>query len=106
MNVQQYIMPQLQDLFQYLEKDFNPLQLCSKVNTIFEFLQENEELELSQYIKPLQGVAIIRLLKQVPSVKPFMIVKLGFDCLKWALMSDDKRQRNQLLPPPPLNKKT
>ena len=60
-------MPQLQDLFQYLEKDFSPLQLCSRVNAFFEFLQENEELELSQYIKPLQYVAIVRLLKQVLS---------------------------------------
>lgn len=106
MNVQQYIMPQLQDLFQYLERDFNPLQLCSKVNTIFEFLQENEELELSQYIKPLQGVAIVRLLKQVPSV--LTIVKLCFEYLKWALMSDEKRQLiaqeigySPLSPPPP-----
>ncbi|XP_078358114.1 eukaryotic translation initiation factor 3 subunit A-like isoform X2 [Oculina patagonica] len=68
MNIQQHIMPQLQDLYQYLERDFSPLQLCSRVNTIFEFLQENEELELSQYIKPLQEVAIVRLLKQVSQV--------------------------------------
>lgn len=68
MNVQHHIMPQLQELFQYLEKDFSPLQLCAQVNTIFEFLQENVELELSQYIKPLQEVAIVRLLKQVSNV--------------------------------------
>ena len=67
MNVQQHIMPQLQDLYQYLEKDFCPLQLCTRVNAFFEFLLENEELELSQYIKPLQEVAIVRLLKQVLS---------------------------------------
>ena len=65
MGVLQHIMPQLQDLYQYLEKDFSPLKLCAQVNTIFEFLQENEDLELAQYIKPLQNVAIIRLLKQV-----------------------------------------
>lgn len=65
MNVQQHIMPQLQDLYQYIEKDFNPLQLCIRVNAFFGFLLENEELELSQYIKPLQEVSIVRLLKQV-----------------------------------------
>lgn len=58
-------MPQLQDLFQNLEKDFSPLQFCSRVSEFFEFLQENEELELNQYITPLQYVAIVRLLKQV-----------------------------------------
>ena len=52
MNVQQHIMPQLQDLYQGLEKEFSPLKLCARVNTIFEFLQENEDLELAQYIKP------------------------------------------------------
>ena len=76
MNVQQHIMPQLQDLYQYLERDFSPLQLCARVNTFFEFLQENEELELSQYIKPLQEVAIVRLLKQVQSF--FFLSKLLF----------------------------
>lgn len=65
MSVQQHIMPQLQDLYQYIEKDFNPLQLCIRVNAFFGFLLENEELELSQYIKPLQEVSIVRLLKQV-----------------------------------------
>ncbi|XP_073238688.1 eukaryotic translation initiation factor 3 subunit A-like isoform X4 [Porites lutea] len=68
MNVQQHIMPQLQDLYQGLEKEFSPLKLCARVNTIFEFLQENEDLELAQYIKPLQEVAIVRLLKQVSQV--------------------------------------
>ena len=68
MNVQQHIMPQIQDLYQGLEKEFSPLKLCSRVNTIFEFLQENEDLDLAQYIKPLQEVAIVRLLKQVSPV--------------------------------------
>ena len=72
MNVQQHIMPQLQDLYQGLEKEFSPLKLCARVNTIFEFLQENEDLELAQYIKPLQEVAIVRLLKQVsPALSAF-----------------------------------
>lgn len=72
MNVQQHIMPQLQDLYQGLEKEFSPLKLCARVNTIFEFLQENEDLELAQYIKPLQEVAIVRLLKQVsPALSTF-----------------------------------
>lgn len=81
MNVQQHIMPQLQDLYQYLEKDFCPLQLCTRVNAFFEFLLENEELELSQYIKPLQEVAIVRLLKQVLS----WLAKLLFLVLPFAV---------------------
>ena len=70
MNVQQHIMPQLQDLYQFLERDFCPLKLCAQVNTFFEFLQMNEDLDLSQYVKPLQEVSIVRLLKQVSSLFP------------------------------------
>ena len=65
MNVQQHIMPQLQDLYQWLEGHFSPVQLCCRVSRVLDFLQENEELELHQYVKPLQNVAIVRLLKQV-----------------------------------------
>ena len=65
MNVQQHIMPQLQDLYHFLERDFSPLKLCARVNVFFEFLLNNEELELSDYVKPLQEVSIARLLKQV-----------------------------------------
>ena len=48
-----------------MEEDFAPLQLCSKTNKIFEFLAESAELDFSQYIKPLQEICIVRLLKQV-----------------------------------------
>lgn len=65
MNVQQHIMPQLQDLYHFLERDFSPLKLCARVHVFFEFLLNNEELELSDYVKPLQEVSIARLLKQV-----------------------------------------
>lgn len=73
MNVQQHMMPQLQDLYQFLERDFSPLRLCVRVNTIFEFLQNNEELELSQYVKPLQEVSIVRLLKQVSQCLSYVL---------------------------------
>ena len=65
LNVLQHVMPQLQHLYQWLEEDFAPLQLCSKTNKIFEFLNENPELELSRYTKPLQNICFVRLLKQV-----------------------------------------
>lgn len=68
MNVQQHIMPQLQDLYHFLERDFSPLKLCARVNVFFEFLLNNDELELSDYVKPLQEVSIARLLKQVSQV--------------------------------------
>ncbi|KAJ7328582.1 Eukaryotic translation initiation factor 3 subunit A [Desmophyllum pertusum] len=79
MGVHQHIMPQLQDLYQCLEKDFSPLRLCSRVNSFFEFLQENEELELSQYVKPLQEVAIVRLLKQCRLLQSFRLERAIVD---------------------------
>ena len=65
MNVLQHVMPQVKELYDCLEEDFAPLQLCCKVNKVFEFLNENSENELNIYCKPLEDIAIMRLLKQV-----------------------------------------
>lgn len=49
MNVVQRASPELQELYQALEVEFNPLTLCKRVHTITSQLQGDE-----QYIPPLQ----------------------------------------------------
>lgn len=56
-------MPEIKNLYQWLEIDFNPLNLCKNVESVTEFLAQNEELET--YVKPLQDIAVAKLLNQV-----------------------------------------
>lgn len=59
-------MPQLQQLYQYLEVEFDPLHLCRKVKTILTFMGEVEETSyLSQYIQALEEITLTRLVKQI-----------------------------------------
>eukprot|EP00730_Choanoeca_flexa_P001158 TRINITY_DN10507_c0_g2_i1.p1 TRINITY_DN10507_c0_g2~~TRINITY_DN10507_c0_g2_i1.p1 ORF type:complete len:1047 (+),score=377.33 TRINITY_DN10507_c0_g2_i1:41-3181(+) len=63
MNIMSFVNPKLKDLFSLLEEEFHPLQLCQKTQPIFEFLAGDAKFE--QYVKPLQYVVVMRLLKQL-----------------------------------------
>lgn len=68
-NILQYIPKQLRDLFQWLEVDFHPLRLSSRVATCFQWIREQtREPELAQYINALEGNVISRVLQQVAEV--------------------------------------
>lgn len=56
-------MPDIKNLYQWLEEDFNPLKLCKDVEGVTNVLNENEDLKT--YIKPLQDIAVMKLLNQV-----------------------------------------
>jgi len=59
-------MPQLQQLYQFLEVDFDPLHLCNKVKTILTFMAGIEETSyLNQYIPALEEITLTRLVKQI-----------------------------------------
>ena len=62
-NVLQFLPPELQQLYQYLEEEFNPLLLCQRVMPILEGLGDQEAL--SQYVEPLKEITLVRLIKQV-----------------------------------------
>lgn len=53
----------LQDLYKWLEVNFSPLQLCSKVENIIKGLQDSD-----QYIPPLRDVTLVTLIRQVSQV--------------------------------------
>ncbi len=58
-------MPQVKDLYMWMEVEFHPLYLCERVTTVLDFLKETEEPELMQYVPALQNNTVMRLLKQV-----------------------------------------
>ncbi len=62
-SVLQYVPSELQQLYQYLETEFNPLLLCGRVTPILDGLQGNEQME--QYVEPLKEITLVRLIKQV-----------------------------------------
>ena len=62
-SVLQYVPEELQQLYEYLEVEFNPLLLCKRIVPILEGLEGNETL--AQYMEPVKEITIIRLIKQV-----------------------------------------
>lgn len=69
MNVLNYAVPELQQLYLCLEVDFEPLTLCKKVASITETLSTQEHFtDLRVYIPALKDVTLVRLLKEIAQV--------------------------------------
>lgn len=69
LQVLQHSYSNLKNLYKWLEKDFNPLQLCKKVQSVIDEINGNEEYsELTIYLNSVKDVAIIRLLKEISQV--------------------------------------
>ncbi|KAF7274038.1 hypothetical protein GWI33_013274, partial [Rhynchophorus ferrugineus] len=98
-NVVNLATPQIQDLYKWLEIDFDPLNLCSRVNGVISFIQTDEtSISLQQYIPALQDVTLVRLVRQVAQVyqtihfsrlldlakfaTPFHLERLLVDCVR------------------------
>jgi hypothetical protein len=67
-NVVSLASPPLQELYTWLEVEFHPLQLCSRVHTVVEELLADETSPLQQYVPALQDVTLVRLIRQVSQV--------------------------------------
>jgi translation initiation factor 3 subunit A len=65
-NIVQYVYPELQNLYQWLEVEFHPLKLATRVQSSLEFLSKKEELV--QYIPALQDITTMRVIKQISEV--------------------------------------
>ncbi len=63
LNMLQVLPSELQDLYQYLEVEFNPLHLCERVMPILEGLEKQDNLQ--QYVELLKHITLARLIKQV-----------------------------------------
>lgn len=62
-NVLKYVAPELQMLYQWVEDEFHPLQLCDKVTPLLEYIKKDENLD--KYTQPLHQTVLVRLLQQV-----------------------------------------
>ncbi len=59
----QNVYPELQNLYSWLELEFHPLKLSTRVASSLEFIAKKDEL--AQYGPALQDITVMRLLKQV-----------------------------------------
>ncbi|KAM9326448.1 eukaryotic translation initiation factor 3 subunit A [Gastrophryne carolinensis] len=69
-NVLQYVVPEVKELYNWLEVEFHPLKLCSRVIKVLDWVrdQAEKEPELQQYVLQLQNNTILRLLQQVAQI--------------------------------------
>jgi len=58
-----HIPTELKELFLVMEKRFQPLKICKDVHKCLESISEDENLV--QYVKYIQDITVIRMLKQV-----------------------------------------
>lgn len=67
-NVVSAVPQELQNLYQLMEVEFDPLHLCNRMQSNLEWIQEHPELGLTQYVPALQEMTITRLVKQVAQI--------------------------------------
>ncbi|QDZ17497.1 subunit A of eukaryotic translation initiation factor 3 [Chloropicon primus] len=81
-------VPEAQELFNLLENDFRPLDLCEKVQSVLTKLEEKKaemtlsaaspvsEINFSQFVSPLQHVSTLKMVHQISQV--YTSVRLDF----------------------------
>lgn len=69
-NLLQYVVPDVKELYNWLEVDFHPLKLSGRVTKVLDWVREQTEKEpdLQQYVPHLQNNTILRLLQQVAQI--------------------------------------
>ncbi|XP_044071207.1 eukaryotic translation initiation factor 3 subunit A [Siniperca chuatsi] len=69
-NLLQYVVPEVKELYNWLEVDFHPLKLSGRVTKVLSWVrdQAEKEADLQQYVPHLQSNTILRLLQQVAQI--------------------------------------
>ncbi|XP_069001291.1 eukaryotic translation initiation factor 3 subunit A isoform X3 [Embiotoca jacksoni] len=69
-NLLQYVVPDVKELYNWLEVDFHPLKLSARVAKVLNWVrdQAEKEADLQQYVPHLQSNTILRLLQQVAQI--------------------------------------
>ncbi|XDV50166.1 hypothetical protein PO909_019268 [Leuciscus waleckii] len=69
-NLLQYIVPEVKELYNWLEMDFHPLKLCGRVTKVLNWVRDQTEKDsdLQHYVPHLQNNTILRLLQQVAQI--------------------------------------
>lgn len=68
MNVVQLADPTFQNLYKWLETEFDPLQLCTRVQVCLDVMNAPENLHLAQYVDAIKHVTLVRLVRQISQV--------------------------------------
>ncbi|XP_053671650.1 eukaryotic translation initiation factor 3 subunit A [Anopheles nili] len=68
LNVLQLAAPQFRNLYQLLEVEFNPLNLCEQVQKIVDDLEADPNSLYGQYAQALKDVTLVRLVRQISQV--------------------------------------
>jgi len=63
-----FVHPELKDMYEWLEVEFHPLCLSSKMEEGIKFVEKLAQPEYSQYMSALRDVTVVRLLQQVSQV--------------------------------------
>ncbi|KAK6487646.1 eukaryotic translation initiation factor 3 subunit A-like isoform X1 [Huso huso] len=69
-NLLQYVVPDVKELYNWLEVEFHPLKLCDRVTNVLNWVRDQAEKDsdLQHYVPHLQGNTILRLLQQVAQI--------------------------------------
>ncbi|KAA0717853.1 Eukaryotic translation initiation factor 3 subunit A [Triplophysa tibetana] len=69
-NLLQYVVPEVKELYNWLEMDFHPLKLSGRVTKVLNWVKDQSEKEsdLQHYVPHLQNNTILRLLQQVAQI--------------------------------------
>uniref|UniRef100_A0A8D3D373 Eukaryotic translation initiation factor 3 subunit A n=1 Tax=Scophthalmus maximus TaxID=52904 RepID=A0A8D3D373_SCOMX len=69
-NLLQYVVPEVKELYNWLEVDFHPLKLSGRVTKVLNWVKDQSEKEsdLQHYVPHLQSNTILRLLQQVAQI--------------------------------------
>jgi translation initiation factor 3 subunit A len=65
----QLAAPEFQNLYKWLEIDFDPLNLCKHVGSVTDGITNDENNPYVQYVQALQDVTLFRLVRQICQVK-------------------------------------
>ncbi|XP_061395112.1 eukaryotic translation initiation factor 3 subunit A-like [Musca vetustissima] len=69
LSVPQLASEEYRNLYNWLEVDFNPLNLCQRVQTVVDAIEAIPgENPLAPYVRPLKDVTIMRLIRQISQV--------------------------------------
>jgi len=74
-----FVYPELKNMYEWLEVEFNPLSLSKKMEESIQFIEKLSQPEYSQYMPALRDVTVVRLLQQISQVYQTIELKRFID---------------------------
>lgn len=68
LNVVKMAGEQFQNLYNWMEVEFNPLSLCNRVKSVTDVITADEANILRQYVQSIHDVTLVRLIRQISQV--------------------------------------